>query len=124
MLLKFSKEIDQNLGKANIEVRKTAFRSPNTNAFVERFIQTIQLECLDHFVVLGQQHFDYLVSEWLEHYHTPHQALANEPLHQPKKRGRSKTKRANVEDEFLLLIKVRCKQRLGGLLKSYSRKAA
>jgi hypothetical protein len=41
-------------------VRKTAFRSPNTNAFVERFIQTIQQEC----VILGQRHFDYLVAEW------------------------------------------------------------
>ena len=36
---------------------ETAFRAPNTNPYVERFIQTIQQECLDHFVIIGQQHF-------------------------------------------------------------------
>ena len=66
---KFSKALDDDLEKAKVEVRKTAFRSPNTNAYVERFIQTIQQECLDHFVVLGQRHFDYLHFNPVKHGH-------------------------------------------------------
>src|SRR6186713_626703 len=61
--------VRRDLAKQRIAVRKTAFRAPNTNAYVERFIQTIQHECLDHFVILGQRHFDYLVAQWLDHYH-------------------------------------------------------
>ncbi len=66
--------------------------APNTNAYVERFIQTIQQECLDHFVILGQRHFDHLVAEWLEHYHEerPHQARDNDLLvHRKLRRKRA-----------------------------------
>lgn len=35
-------------------VIKAAHRSPNTAAFVERFIQTLQQECLDCFVAFSQ----------------------------------------------------------------------
>ena len=35
---KFTAAVDEDLTKARIEVRRTAFRAPNTNAFVERFI--------------------------------------------------------------------------------------
>ena len=35
-----------------------AIRAPNNNAFVERFTQTIQQECLDHFVILDKRHFN------------------------------------------------------------------
>jgi len=123
---KFTAAVDADLSKRRIEVRKTAFRAPNTNAYVERFIQTIQQECLDHFVILGERHFNYLVSEWLEHYHEerPHQSLSNAPLTQPKKRGRPKKQHRPIEEQIVPLADVLCKQRLGGLLKSYSRKAA
>ena len=35
------------------------------NAFAERFVQTIQAECLDHFVVRGEKHLNHIVSEYL-----------------------------------------------------------
>jgi putative transposase len=122
---KFSKAVDQDLRSRRIKVCKTAFRAPNTNAFVERFIQTLQHECLDHFVVLGQRHFDYLVAEWLEYYHEerPHQSLENEPLKKPKQRGRPKKHHGPLDMQFVPLSEVRCRLRLGGLLKSYSRAA-
>jgi hypothetical protein len=28
-----------------------------------RFIQTVQIECLDHFLVFGEKHFDYLLPD-------------------------------------------------------------
>jgi putative transposase len=88
---------------------------------VERFIQTIQQECLDYFVILGQKHFDYLVAEWLEHYHEerPHQAKDNDLLSIARARARGKP--LNREDGH---GSISCRERLGGLLKSYSRRAA
>ena len=43
------------------EVMMLSYRSPNLNAYIERFVQTIQQECLDHFLIFGEKHFDYLV---------------------------------------------------------------
>ena len=39
----------------------------------------MQVECLDHFLVFGEKHLDYLVREYVEHYHTErrHQGLGN-----------------------------------------------
>jgi transposase InsO family protein len=84
------------------------------NAYAERWAQTLQTECLDHFIILGEQHLRYLVSEFGAYYnqHRPHQGVGNVPLAQasdgpPPEKGR-----------------VLCKERLGGLLRHYYRKAA
>ena len=55
--------------KPAFEVKHAPIRSPNTVAFVERFVQTIQQECLDHFIVFGESHMDHLCREFVEHYH-------------------------------------------------------
>jgi hypothetical protein len=34
------------------------FRSPNMNAYVERFVQAIQQECLDKRIVFEPEHLD------------------------------------------------------------------
>jgi len=104
----------------------TAEDSPNTNAFVERFIQSIGQECLDRFVIFGEQHMNHVCQEYLAHYpeDRPHQSLENEPIATPKKRGRPRIRRGNVEREIVPLTDLPCKQRLGGMLKSYSRRAA
>ena len=49
---KFSRPFDDALRDAKIKTQKTAFRSPNTVAFVERFIQSLQQEVLDYFVAV------------------------------------------------------------------------
>ena len=89
------------------------------NAYVEHFIQTIQQECLDHFVVIGQAHLDYIVAEFLRYYHElrPHQGLGNVTPDQamtPKRPETGVSGRMGpiVRDEWL-----------GGLLKSYRRAA-
>lgn len=122
---KFTKSFVQTLKSYRVQAKQGAYRAPNTNAFVERFIQSIQQECLDRFVVFGEQHLDHLCAEYLAYYHEerPHQALGNEPL-KTKKRARPKRKRGRLEDEIVPLADIRCQQRLGGLLRSYSRKAA
>jgi len=105
---------DETLRAAGIEPLRNQFRSPNLQAYVERFIQSIQQECTDHFIVCGERHFDYLVKEYVEHYHTerPHQSKGNVPLSGPRPEPSDKP-----PDEIV------CRKRLGGLLKHYERAA-
>lgn len=118
---KFTKSFDRKLKSMRVKIKHGAYRSPNTNAFVERFIQSIEQECLDRFVIFGEQHLDHVCREYLAHYleERPHQSVENEPLIMRRKRGRPKTMRGDVEAEAIALMHVRCNQRLGGLLKSY-----
>lgn len=67
------RQFDETLAARGVQATQDLM--PNTNAFVERFIQALQVECLDHFLVFGEKHLDYLVREYVEHYHTerPHE---------------------------------------------------
>jgi len=108
----YRRAFDKALTDHGAEVMPLTYRSPNLNAFVERFIQTIQVECLDHFLIFGEKHFDYLVREYVEHYHKerPHQGLHNRLISgQPPPES---------------VGEVQCRTRLGGLLKHYYRAAA
>jgi hypothetical protein len=120
---KFAKSVDCNLRNAGAAVRKTAFRAPNTNAFAERFIRSVEQEALDHFVVLGEQHFNRIVSSWLDYHHTerPHQSKENDllvPFRRPKKR-----RPVLRLEEPPKVRDVHCCKRLGGLLKRPRRTA-
>ena len=55
------------------------------NAYIERFVQSIQQECLDKFIAFGREHFDVLIREYTSYYHheRPHQAMDNKPLISP-----------------------------------------
>ena len=79
---KFTAQFDEIFKAEGIRVKKLLPRCPNMAAYVERFIQTIQQECLDHFVVLGEKHLNHVVSEFLRHYHAerPHQGIGNVPV--------------------------------------------
>ncbi len=116
------------LKSANLDVKKASHRSPNTNAFVERFIQTLQQECIDYFVVFGEQHMDHLVSEMVSYYHEerPHQANINAPLTRVQSAvdsGKRKQKKQPSTD-VVPISRIECRWRLGGLLKHYYRKAS
>jgi putative transposase len=123
---KFTASFDAVLQTGGAKVVKTAYRSPNTAAFVERFIQTLQQECLDYFVVFGEQHMNHLVSEMVTHYHEerPHQAMGNKTLRQALIKPSKKRKESAAPADIVALEDIRCRQRLGGLLKHYSREAA
>ena len=112
---KFAPIFDTILESSGVEVKKLPIRSPNLNAFAERFIQTLKHECLNHFVIFGQKHLDYLVAKFVDYYHTrwPHQSKGNEPLLKL-----TDPPPPNTGGEVL------CEERFGGLLKHYYRKAA
>jgi putative transposase len=99
-----------------IEVVRIAARAPNMNATADRFVQSVRVDCLDHFVVFGEGHLRYLLKEYQPHYleALPHQGLGNEPL----------GGLPSASDRPLSLSEVRCRERLGGLLKHYSRAVA
>ncbi|XZE33891.1 integrase core domain-containing protein [Pirellulaceae bacterium SH501] len=124
---KYSKLFMDVFEKGKIKTQRTPIRSPNMVAFAERFVQTIKQECLDHFVVFGHKHMDLLCQEFKDYYHEerPHQGLENELVidtTRTKKRTKSGTKPS--ETVSIPISEIRCKERLGGLLKSYSRRAA
>ncbi len=87
-------------------------RSPNLNAFIERFIRSIKEECLDRVIPLGESHLRELIREYMAHYHAerPHQGLSGVSI-QP----------SNDHAADGPLVR---RERLGGLLNYYYREAA
>jgi len=113
---KFPAQFDEVFKAENVEVVRTAIRAPNMNAFIERWIQSLQIECLDHFVVFGEDHYRHLIESYLAYYNgqRPHQSLENLPLD-----GHVHDPPADWSPDEVV-----CTESLGGVLKSYSWKAA
>ena len=89
-------------------------RSPNLNAFAERWVRSIKSECLSKLILFGESSLRRAVTQFIEHYHLerPHQGKGNQllfpfPVPPPSPNpGR-----------------VQCHERLGGLFKFYQRAA-
>src|SRR5579859_1800190 len=101
------------LEAAGVKAVRLPPRSPDLNAFAERFVLSIKSECLDRIVPLGERHLRRAVTEFVAHYHHErnHQGLGNTlimPALEP----------ANCNGP------VGGTERLGGLLNFYSRRAA
>jgi putative transposase len=90
-------------------------RSPNLNAYAERFVGSIRRECLSRVIPFGERHLRLLVSEYVEHYNLErnHQGLGNRLI------GAACAPPTND-----VVGGVKCRQRLGGLLSFYHRGAA
>jgi putative transposase len=94
---------------------KLPARSPNLNAFAERWVRSVKEECLSRFILFGESALRKAVTNFAEYYHGErnHQGKENVLLFQvPEQRVGSGDGKA------------RCKKRLGGLLKYYHREAA
>ena len=65
------------LESAGVQPIRLPPKSPNLNAYAERFVRSIKEECLTRVVPLGEGHLRRLVYEYLEHYHRErnHQGL-------------------------------------------------
>ena len=87
-------------------------RSPNLNAYAERFVLSAKSECLERIVPLGEKHLRAALREFVDHYHEerPHQGLGNELI----------APQATVIGTGPL----KCRERLGGVLKFYYREVA
>jgi putative transposase len=89
--------------------------SPNLNAFAERWVRSAKEECLSRLILFGESTLRKAVTSFAEHYHRErnHQGKANLLLFP------AADQQVGSGDG-----KVRCKERLGGLLKYYHREAA
>jgi putative transposase len=66
-----------------IEEVITAPRAPFQNPYVERVIGSIRRECLDHLIIIGEDHLRRILREYFDYYHNsrPHQSLErNSPV--------------------------------------------
>ncbi len=100
----FTQEFRARLARAGIEPIRLPRRSPNLNAFAERFNRSIKEECLDRVVLLGEAHLRELVREYVAHYHEerPHQGPSGRLIvASPDPRGRGLPKPGRLESDFL-----------------------
>jgi len=89
-------------------------RSPWLNAFAERWVKSVKDEALSRMILFGENSLRHVLDEYVEHYHTerPHQGKGNViPLPGPRPEGAADGP-------------IECRERLGGPLKYYNRKAA
>ncbi len=101
------------LKPSGVKTVKLPARSPNLNAYAERFVRSVKSECLEKIIPLGERHLRKAVKEYTEHYHFErnHQGLDNELI---EKRS----------DEPNMDGAVGCRERLGSTLNYYYRRAA
>ena len=92
---------------------KTAPRSPWQNPYVERLIGSIRRDCLDHVIVLNEQHLRRILREYFNYYHTSRNHLSlnkDPPISRPVER---------VDAGEIVAL-----PRVGGLHHCYTRLAA
>jgi len=109
----FREPFRQLLRSAQVEGLRLPARSPNLNAFAERFVRTIRQGCLDRMVFFGVTALRRAVEEFVIHYNQErnHQGLADQLI------------RREVPG-FPVGGNICQRKRLGGLLNYYFREAA
>jgi hypothetical protein len=97
----------------SIRCLKLPPRSPTLNAFAEHWVRSAKEECLSKLVLFGERSLQRAVTEFIAHFHSErnHQGKANallfpEPAPLTSRRP------------------IRCRERLGGLLRYYYCRAA
>ena len=107
---KFSGGSDLVFQSESIEVIKTPIAAPRANSHAERQIGSTRRECLDWLLIVSRKHLERVLVEWIEHYNRarPHRGIE---LRTPIARS----------DPVSPSGAVRCRARLGGLLREYER---
>jgi transposase InsO family protein len=107
----FTSTFSEILDSGGVKTVKLPAQSPDLNAHAERFVRSIEEECLSQIIPLGERHLRTVVTEYTKHYHHErnHQGLGNELIEQSPIEAHGE---------------VECWERLGGLLKYYYRTAA
>jgi putative transposase len=86
-------------------------RSPNLNAQAERWVRSAKEECLSKLILFGEASLRRALTAFIDHFHGErnHQGKGNVLLFPEGKVGERRSG-----------CRVRCRERLGGLLKYYS----
>jgi putative transposase len=88
-------------------------RSPNLNAYAERWVRSVKEECLSKVILFGERSLRRALSEYVEHFHA-------ERNHQGKGNVLLSPRGTNIRCNG----PVQCRERLGGLLRYYHQDAA
>ena len=109
----FTAEFLSILADSGVKSVKLPPRSPNLNAYAERFVRTIKESCLDRMILFGEDALRKCIQEFTAHYHFErhHQGLGNRLILRDS---------AHVESNG----EIRRRERLGGMLNYYYRDAA
>jgi putative transposase len=110
---KYSEDFRFMLKGSDVEAVRLPARSPNMNAHIERFMRSLKEECLERLILFGEKSLLNAISEYLNHFHTErnHQGLDNRIIQPGVEVGKSQGA-------------IDCRNRLGGMLQYYHRKAA
>jgi putative transposase len=96
-----------------VTVKQLPPRSPNLNAYAERWVRSIRTECLDRLIPLGEGHLRRAVLNFIAHHNheRTHQGLDGRLI-------------APEPDAGVNQGRIACRMRLGGLLRYYHRLAS
>jgi transposase InsO family protein len=112
---KFCAWFRDTLTTADVKCLALPRRSPNLNAFAERWIRSVRDECLGKLILFGESSLRRALTQFTEHYH-------RERNHQ----GKGNVLLFPAADKFCHARgpSIQCRERLGGLLKYYHSRAA
>ena len=111
---KFCASFRSALASGGVKTIQLPAKSPNLNAFAERWVRSVKQECLSKLILFGEGPLLRVLTEYSRHYHHErnHQGKGNRLLF-PDVRQKGHLSNRNII----------CRQRLGGLLKYYQRAA-
>jgi putative transposase len=61
---KFSKKFDQTLRDAGVEPVVLRPRTPDLNAYAERFVLSVKSECLNHVILFGERSLRHVLEQY------------------------------------------------------------
>ncbi len=109
----FSDAFRETVTAAGVQPVRLPPRSPNLNAYAERFVRTIKESCLNRLILVGEHSLRRAVGEFVAHYH-----------HERNHQGRGNQLLFPTASAIRHHGRIACRPRLGGLLKYYHRPAA
>ena len=111
---KYCSVFQQTIEAAGVTRIPLPARSPNLNAYAERWVRSLKDEALSGLILFGERSLQHALTEYVAHYHAerPHQGKGNVLLFPVPSQGSGGDG------------PIQCQERLGGLLKYYHRQAA
>ena len=111
---KYTQSFRAIIASGQVEPLALPARSPNLNAYAERWVRSVKEECLSKVILFGERSLWRALSEFVEHYHA-------ERNHQGKGNILLFPRHTDIHREQQA---VQCRERLGGLLRYYHQEAA
>jgi hypothetical protein len=110
---KYSQSFRAIIASGQVEPLALPARSPNLNAYSERWVRSVKEECLSKVILFGERSLRRALREYVEHFHA-------ERNHQ----GKGNVLLCPRDTNIHLTGPVKCRERLGGLLRYYHQEAA